>query len=512
MSTPSLKLAAQALGLRLYALDDLLRASPAANHAAQAAGARREVLPILADDGDPVFVIGDPFDTRLIEWLYATFPRPVTLGLADKSDIAHALARVNGAAPAPRTVGGPQQRPGASDKDPRGPVVSFVQRVVEDAWRAGASDVHFETRRTRIEIKFRLDGVLVSAGTGTADTPPEEILSRLKVLAGLDISERKIPQDGRLSFDVDGRAVDVRVSVMPNAFGEDAVLRLLDKRQLVGEGGRMSLDSLGFADQQLATLRSLARRPHGMLLVTGPTGSGKTTTLYAAISETLSGREKVITIEDPIEYELPGVLQIPVNEKKGLTFSRGLRSILRHDPDTIFVGEIRDAETADIAVQAALTGHLVFTTVHANNIFDVLGRFVHMGVDPFSFMSALNGVVSQRLLRRLCSTCKRPDADSSAYSGGADGQGIALPPGATPMRGVGCEACRNTGYLGRMVVSETVIVDDRFREMVVARAPIGELKACAQRLSSASMRAVALALVAAGKTSAEEVSRVLAFD
>jgi general secretion pathway protein E len=512
MTSPSLKSAAQALGLRLYALDDLLQASLVANHAAQVAEARREVLPILADNGDPVFVIGDPTDTRLIEWLYATFPRPVTLGLADKADIAQALARRHGTAPVPRPGSGPQQRAAAGDSDSRSPVVSFVQRVVEDAWRAGASDIHFETRRTGIEIKFRLDGVLVSAGTGTADTPPEEILSRLKVLAGLDIAERKIPQDGRLSFNVDRRAVDVRVSIMPNAFGEDAVLRLLDKRQLVGEGGRMSLDSLGFADQQLATLRALARRPHGMLLVTGPTGSGKTTTLYAAISETLSGQEKVITIEDPIEYELPGVLQIPVNEKKGLTFSRGLRSILRHDPDTIFVGEIRDAETADIAVQAALTGHLVFTTVHANNIFDVLGRFVHMGVDPFSFMSALNGVVSQRLLRRLCPACKQPDAETSSGTNGEHEHRIVLPAGALPMRSVGCDACRHTGYLGRMVVSETVIVDDRFREMVVARAPIGELKACAKRLSSASMREVAVALVAEGKTSIEEVSRVLAFD
>jgi general secretion pathway protein E len=508
MSAAPLKSAAQALGFRFYAQDDLLRASANSEKAAQIAESGCGLLAIHDETGETVYVIGDPFDTQLLAWVHATFPPPVKIGLAEPTHIVQSLNRARASAPSVPASHAAEQRSSIVETETRSPVVSFVERVVEDAWRAGASDIHFETRRSGIDVKYRLDGVLILGCSGAADTPAEEILSRLKVLAGLDIAERKIPQDGRLSFEVDHRIVDVRVSIMPNAFGEDAVLRLLDKRQLVGSGGRMSLDSLGFADQQLATLRALARRPHGMLLVTGPTGSGKTTTLYAAISETLSGQEKVITIEDPIEYELPGALQIPVNEKKGLTFSRGLRSILRHDPDTIFVGEIRDAETADIAVQAALTGHLVFTTVHANNIFDVFGRFVHMGVDPFSFMSALNGVVSQRLLRRVCAACRQPDPHAASE---AQRHGASLATGLVPMRGSGCELCRNTGYLGRMVVSETVVVDDRFREMVVARAPIGELKAYAQRLSSSSMREVALGLVGEGKTSVEEVSRVLAF-
>jgi general secretion pathway protein E len=388
-------------------------------------------------------------------------------------------------------------------------VVEFVDSAVIEAWRAGASDIHFETRRDGLTVKYRLDGVLVVARRWSGEQPVDEVLSRIKVLGGLDIAERRVPQDGRIAFETGDRLVDIRVSIMPNAYGEDAVLRLLDKRHLLGSAGRMTLEALGFAGEAIVRIRALATRPHGMLLVTGPTGSGKTTTLYAAISETLNGQEKVVTIEDPIEYELNGVLQIPVNDKKGLTFSRGLRSILRHDPDTIFVGEIRDPETADIAVQSALTGHLVFTTVHANNVFDVLGRFIHMRVDPFSFMSALNGVVSQRLVRCLCDACAQPDAQAAAS---VERLGAHLASDAQPRRPQGCARCRGTGYTGRTVVSEVLTVDDAFRELVVGRAPVTEMKAHARQFSTASMRADALRLVNCGRTGVEEVERVLAFD
>ena len=331
-------------------------------------------------------------------------------------------------------------------------------------------------------VKFRIDGVL------TAVRPPESpglalhSISRIKVMAQLDIAERRVPQDGRLQIVYQGRSIDVRVSVMPSIHGEDAVLRILDRQHLAQSLAGLTLAKLGFEEPMQIALRALCRRPHGMLLVPGPTGSGKTTTLYAAIAETHESRDKIITIEDPVEYQLTGVLQIPVNEKKGLTFARGLRSILRHDPDKILVGEIRDAETAQIAVQSALTGHLVFTTVHANTVFDVVGRFDQFGIDSYTFASAINGVLAQRLLRRVCPKCAAR----------------------------GCELCRMTGYSGRFALGELLTMTPTLRGMISQRATQVEIQAEASRSGWQSLREQALIAVEAGVTTMDEVNRVAA--
>ena len=326
-------------------------------------------------------------------------------------------------------------------------------------------------------------------------------------MSELDIAERRIPQDGRFRVSARGREIDFRVSVMPSIFGEDAVVRILDKQSLSDLARGLSLEQLGFNEAAKVVLPALANEPYGMLLVTGPTGSGKTTTLYATISEINHGSDKIITIEDPVEYQLPGVLQIPVNEKKGLTFARGLRSILRHDPDRIMVGEIRDPETAQIAVQAALTGHLVFTTVHANNVFDVIGRFLHMAVDPYSFVSALNGILAQRLVRVLCTGCAiddRPDADLLARSGLGAGD-----VGNFRFRiGRGCGHCRGTGYRGRKAIAEIMVLTDELRELIGGRRPIREVKEAARRAGTRLLRESAIELVQQGETSLQEINRV----
>jgi len=351
--------------------------------------------------------------------------------------------------------------------------------------------------------------VLVRVATVTGHDVPEQVLSRIKVMSELDIAERRVPQDGRFKIAIEGRPVDFRVSVMPSVYGEDAVLRVLDKRAVADQLQDLHLDGLGFEPRIVSQLRRLAALPHGMLLVTGPTGSGKTTTLYAAISETNTGQDKVVTIEDPVEYQLAGVLQIPVNEKKGLTFARGLRSILRHDPDKIMVGEIRDPETAQIAIQSALTGHLVFTTVHANNVFDVLGRFQHMGVDTYSFVAALNGILAQRLLRIVCSQCAEATVpthqllDETGITAGAVGD-------YTFRAGTGCRHCRGTGYRGRVAVGELLVLNDDLREAIIERAPVRRLKELARAGGSRFLRHAALDLVKQGRTTLEEVNRVTA--
>jgi general secretion pathway protein E len=340
------------------------------------------------------------------------------------------------------------------------------------------------------------------AGTETA----EQVVSRIKVMAELDIAERRVPQDGRFKISVGGRSIDIRVSIMPSIHGEDAVLRILDKERLADEAVGLRLEALGFDAPTMAALRRLSVEPYGMLLATGPTGSGKTTTLYAAINEINHGRDKIVTIEDPVEYQLPGVLQIPVNDKKGLTFARGLRSILRHDPDKIMVGEIRDGETAQIAVQAALTGHLVLTTVHANNVFDVLGRFTHMGVDPYSLVAALNGIVAQRLVRISCPHCSegvRPDSALLASSGIADIAGF------TFKASLGCAQCRGTGFKGRKAVAEVLILDDELRELIVTREPVRRVKEAAYRKGTRPLREAGMQLVRSGETSLEELNRVV---
>ncbi|MGJ8620929.1 MAG: GspE/PulE family protein [Methylophilaceae bacterium] len=387
------------------------------------------------------------------------------------------------------------------------PVVKFVRSTLYDALKVGASDIHLETAPQSLYVKYRIDGVLSQVGSMKGVAQAEQVISRIKVMSELDIAERRIPQDGRFKVLVLGREVDLRVSIMPSVFGEDAVLRVLDRKALSEEAEGLSLETLGFAPDIMARFRLLAEEPYGMLLVTGPTGSGKTTTLYGIISEINHGADKIITIEDPVEYQLPGVLQIPVNEKKGLTFARGLRSILRHDPDKIMVGEIRDNETAQIAVQSALTGHLVLTTVHANNVFDVIGRFTNMGVDPYNFVSAMNGILAQRLVRINCPYCSvddTPDDDLVKKSGLTQEKII----GFNFKKGRGCGQCHGLGYKGRKAIAELLCFNDVIRELIVTREPVRRIKEAARENGTSSMREAALMLVKNGETTLEEINRV----
>ena len=386
------------------------------------------------------------------------------------------------------------------------PVVRLLDATLYDALQDGASDIHFESQVRGMKIRCRIDGVMLDIQAIDGQQVAEQLVSRLKVMAELDIGERRLPQDGRFKLRVQGREVDFRLSVMPSVFGEDAVVRVLDRAQVEAQGS-LTLDALGFEPEARAQIRALARQPHGMLLVTGPTGSGKTTTLYAAITEVNTGRDKIITIEDPVEYQLPGVVQIPVNEKKGLTFARGLRSVLRHDPDRVMVGEIRDAETAQIAVQAALTGHLVFSTVHANNAFDVVGRFMHMGLDLYNVVSALNGVLAQRLMRISCRHCLVPSPVTPAQL-----RAHGLPEDASLRHGSGCVHCRGTGYKGRRAVSELLWLDDELRDLIASRAPLARLKEQARARGMRSLRDAAVALVLQGESTLEELERVTLAD
>lgn len=389
------------------------------------------------------------------------------------------------------------------------PTVRLVDSTLYDALKLGASDIHFEVQQKVLHIKYRLDGVLQSIKRIESQDTANQVISRIKVLADLDISERRIPQDGRFRVVLDQREIDFRVSVMPNISSEDAVLRILDRKHLIGQYNSLTLDALSFEEPVKQFIRQASHLPYGLLLVTGPTGSGKTTTLYAALSEINTGLDKIVTIEDPIEYQLAGVLQIPVNEKKGLTFAKGLRSILRHDPDKIMVGEIRDSETAQIAVQAALTGHQVFTTVHANNVFDVIGRFSNMGVDSYSLVAALTGIMAQRLVRTVCQKCAvliDPTAQEKELL--AD---FALIDAVETMRlkkACGCEHCRGTGYNGRAAIAETLAIDDVMKDLLVQRASISVLKQAAKEKGFHSLRDAAVLLAFKGNTTMEEVNRV----
>jgi general secretion pathway protein E len=485
----------------------------------------RGIYPI-AGKGEPCFIVADPWDGQLLQWLSNRLGYYPDLAWADKADIEAALqqAAQRVKASAQLAQAGGERDPAAAAGGSNGaisiesiersssPIVRFVDAAIYDAWRAGASDIHFECDRTGVHVKLRLDGVLVHASELLDPQKAEEVISRIKVLAQLDIAERRVPQDGRFRVALGDRELDFRVSVMPSIFGEDAVVRLLDKAQLSGSAHSISLASLGLDPDAIGRIRRLSRRPHGMLLVTGPTGSGKTTTLYAALSEIRTGQEKIITIEDPVEYELPGVLQIPVNEKKGLTFSQGLRSILRHDPDKILVGEIRDAETAEIAVQAALTGHLVFTTVHANSVFDVISRFAHMDIDLYSLLSALNGVVAQRLIRCICPHCAAPDAPPEAELADRLRSAGHAPDALRLSRGRGCEACRNTGYKGRHAIAEVLAFDDALRTMILNRADVSAIKRYAREQGVRPLGERALDLVATGITTIDEIDRVVAYE
>jgi general secretion pathway protein E len=384
------------------------------------------------------------------------------------------------------------------------PVVRLLNATLYDALQDGASDVHIECTVRGAAIRFRIDGVMALVRQVEGPPVAEQLVSRLKVMAELDIGERRLPQDGRFQLRVQGREVDFRLSIMPSVHGEDAVVRVLDRARIERSAGHLTLDALGFDADERGAIRHQARQPHGMLLVTGPTGSGKTTTLYATLAEIHTGTDKIITIEDPVEYQLPGVVQIPVNEKKGLSFSRGLRSILRHDPDRVMVGEIRDAETAQIAVQAALTGHLVFSTVHANNAFDVIGRFMHMGLDLYSVVSAVNAVLAQRLVRLTCTHCARPyvpEPEVLARHAASSGTGRYL-------KGEGCGHCRGSGYKGRRAVAELLRLDDTLRDLIAARAPMSQIKEAARSRGMKPLRAVALQAVLRGETTFEELERV----
>ena len=387
------------------------------------------------------------------------------------------------------------------------PIVRLVDSLVLGAIDRRASDIHIETKEREVIVKYRVDGVLHPALEPLDKKHHDTIVSRLKVMSELDIAEKRVPQDGRFRLRVKGRTIDFRVSIMPSMHGEDAVIRILDKEQLHAAFHSLRLDVLGFSEPDLRKLRKYITEPYGMVLVTGPTGSGKTTTLYAALSEIASPEDKIITIEDPVEYQIPGIVQVPVNEKKGLTFARGLRSILRHDPDKIMVGEVRDPETAQIAVQSALTGHLVFTTVHANNVFDVLGRFLHMGVEPYNFVSALNCVMAQRLVRLLCTACRRPAAVAPALlrESGLDPE---LYHDQVFYESAGCDECGGTGFLGRTAVAELLDMSDRIRQLILERRPAAEIKQAAREEGMTLLRDSALEKVFAGVTTLREINKV----
>jgi len=473
-------------------------------------------------DGRLSGVLADPFDLDLQTWLEAqaraSARRPLALCLALQSDIQAYLSKQEESARAVDSLvgsAGDARRDGrtasvlsfASVSESGSPAVKVVNSTLYDALKAGASDIHLESTAGGLAVKYRIDGVLDHATTVGGVELAEHIISRIKVLAELDIAERRVPQDGSFRVEAGGREIDLRVSIMPSIHGEDAVIRILDKRAMIEAYGALTLEALGFDAPSLVTLRGLAQEAYGMLLVTGPTGSGKTTTLYAALTEIHNGREKIITIEDPVEYQLPGILQIPVNEKKGLTFAKGLRSILRHDPDKIMVGEIRDRETAEIAVQSALTGHLVLTTVHANNVFDVFGRFTHMGIDPYAFVSALNGIWAQRLIRTNCPRCAErytptPQELKSVHLESDEAEDFVF------MRGKGCGDCRGTGYKGRRSIAEILTLNDEIRELIVDKQPIRRIKAAAHANGTRSLRLAALELVRRGATTLDEIKRV----
>lgn len=513
---------AQPFGLLVLETAEMLACTPAFDLLPLALALGRFCVLLRGADGQLSGVIDDPFDLDLQTWLGsragASAQAPLTMRLALRADIAAYLSKQEESARAvdtllPGTQSG--RRDGknvavlsfASVSEAASPAVRLVNSTLYDALKAGASDIHLESTSLGLAVKYRVDGVLDHAATVNGAEVAEQIISRLKVLAELDIAERRVPQDGSFRVESGGREIDLRVSIMPSIHGEDAVIRILDKRAMIEAYGALTLEALGFDAPSLVSLRALAQEAYGMLLVTGPTGSGKTTTLYAALTEINNGREKIITIEDPVEYQLPGILQIPVNEKKGLTFAKGLRSILRHDPDKIMVGEIRDRETAEIAVQSALTGHLVLTTVHANNVFDVFGRFTHMGIDPYAFVSALNGIWAQRLVRMNCPHCAvryTPTGPELAQVNLSFAEVIDF----HFKQGKGCGDCRGTGYKGRRSIAEILTLNDEIRELIVDKRPIRQIKAAAFNNGTRSLRLAALELVKSGATTLAEIKRV----
>jgi general secretion pathway protein E len=508
-----------ALRYPVLTMEELYRLVPDFETIGFSEASQRECLAFRDEQGASVIVFADAFSENLPTWAQGRAPGAARWCLAHHADIAAYLSRyedglkaLDAALPSGASIGGGmrgEELSLVSITESTSPVVKLVHSTLYDALKAEASDIHLETTAAGLTIKYRLDGVLVQIGSVGETAMASQMISRIKVMSELDISERRVPQDGRFRVGLRGRDIDFRVSIMPSIHGEDAVIRILDKQALTDHLRGLRLDYLGFDERSIAEMRQAFHAPYGMILVTGPTGSGKTTTLYAAISEVNNGQDKIITIEDPVEYQLSGVLQIPVNEKKGLTFARGLRSILRHDPDKIMVGEIRDPETAQIAVQSALTGHLVFTTVHANNVFDVIGRFLNMEVDSYSFVSALNVVLAQRLVRLNCPQCSAPDAPSAELLAESRLSSEDLA-GMQFSRGRGCGACRGTGYKGRKAVSEILTLNDEIRELIVSRAPIRQVKEAARHAGTRYLRESALELVRGGETTLQEVNRVTA--
>jgi len=479
---------------------------------------RRDLFLPLRHEGDRLVVaVADPGNVLLRDDLAQWHAGPVELVLAPRAAILERLGRVDGSqrvldaisedfklADADEENGAVAAEPQATDASP---TIRLVDTILRNALERRASDVHIEASERFVHVKFRVDGMLRPAMEPLDRRHQDTIVSRIKIMAELDIAEHRIPQDGRFKLKVRNRSIDFRVSILPSNFGEAVVIRILDKEAITKELADLRLAILGIPEGDLRRFRRHIHRPHGMILVTGPTGSGKTTTLYAAISEIHTGTDKIITIEDPIEYQLRDVVQIPVNEKKGLTFARGLRSILRHDPDKILVGEIRDTETAQIAVQSALTGHLVFTTVHANNVMDVLGRFLNMGLEPYHFLSSLNCILTQRLVRVLCRACRRPvhyppqTLEESGLSPEADAAHTFYEAG-------GCDECQGSGFRGRSAIAELVEITDPIRALILDRRPASEIYAAAQVGGTVLLRDAALAKARAGVTTLAEVNRV----
>ena len=512
-----LKMVVDYTGIQLFTIEQLEKFSPNFSFISYGDCLQRNCLVLEDELGNKLFIHDNPFDQQVYTWASYLINGYFELGFTHPIELKALLSRYETHQHVlPQLIGLEQQQSQnlnteeislTSIANDSSQIVRLVNSTLYDAQKSGASDIHFENTLTGLVIKYRIDGVLSTARHLSDLLLTEQVISRIKIMAELDIGEKRIPQDGRFSVNISAREIDFRVSIMPGLFGEDAVLRILDKQSITTDLSQLNLDILGVDASTKLQIRQLATQPYGMLLVTGPTGSGKTTTLYATLSEINFGNDKIITIEDPVEYQLSGVLQIPVNEKKGLTFARGLRSILRHDPDRILVGEIRDKETAEIAVQAALTGHLVYTTVHANNVFDVLSRFHHMGMDSYSFVTALNGVVAQRLVRLICTHCieqDHPDQELLAQSGLAGKDLSAW----TFKHGRGCIQCRGTGYKGRRALAEVLMLDDQMRELILNQTPVSQLKEKAREKGMRFMREQALSAVKDGKTTLEEINRV----
>src|SRR6059058_2870506 len=484
---------------------------------------RYNFVPMKAHNGTLEIALSDPRNLNLIDELTLLLNRKLRVKVATISQIAELLKKTEQSQRVLEEVtegfaldvvaeeGDSDEtlsidKLTATDSD-IAPVIKLVDTTIFNALERRASDIHIETRDQEVAIKYRIDGVLHYAMPPIAKDWHSTIISRIKVMSELDIAERRVPQDGRFRVRYKNRLIDFRVSIMPTIYGEDAVLRVLDKESMSEKFAKLSLDVVGFFEQDLTKFRRYITEPYGMVLVTGPTGSGKTTTLYAALSEIKNDEDKIITIEDPVEYQIKGITQTPVNEKKGLTFARGLRSILRHDPDKIMVGEIRDQETAQIAINSALTGHLVFTTVHANNVLDVLGRFINMGVEPYNFVSALNCVLAQRLVRVICKDCRKPVEypESMLVESGlipGEWRDIAF------YEGAGCFECGGTGFRGRSAIHELLDLTDRIREMILDRRPTSEIKRAAKEDGMTFLRDSAVEKMRAGITTLREINKV----